>query len=120
MFYNQNMTIVTICPYCHSTEGVTQLVEFTIPARTSYTNRSAQLLQCCSCQQVFVSVYEAEPNDQHSNEAWNIYYYYLPQSLQQDFLINATLCISPDDATCNCAMHQLISELDFSQLQRLP
>ena len=75
---------------------------------------------CRSCQQVFMSVYETEPNDQHSNEAWNVYYYYLPESLQQDLLINATLCGAPDNATCNCAMHQLISELDFSQLQRLP
>lgn len=91
-----------------------------MPAQTSYTNRSAELLQCQACQQVFLSMYEEEPNDGGLSEAWNAYYYYLPQTMQHDLLIHATLCTTPQDASCNCAMHQVMSELDISQLQRLP
>ncbi len=112
--------MVTNCPYCHSIDVISKLVEFAIPARTSYTNRTAELWQCHDCQQVFMSIYEAEPNDGGLSEAWNAYYYYLPQTLQHDLLIHATLCSLPDDASCNCAMHQLMSELDISQLQPLP
>ncbi|HBY74170.1 MAG TPA: hypothetical protein DEG44_05810 [Candidatus Kerfeldbacteria bacterium] len=113
-------TTVTTCPYCHAVDAVDRLIEFCIPARTTYTNRSAQLLQCQRCQQVFMSMYEEEPVDQSNPAAWNAYFYYLPQALQHDLLIDATLCVTPDNAACHCAMHQLISELDFSQLQRLP
>jgi hypothetical protein len=114
------MTLISTCPYCHAVDAVTKLVEFAMPARTSYTNRNAELLQCADCQQVFMSIYEEEPNDGGVSEAWNSYYYYLPQPLQHDLLIHATLCTTPHDASCQCAMHQVMSELDISQLQRLP
>ena len=113
-------TTVTTCPYCHAVDAVNRLIEFFIPARTTYTNRSAQLLQCQQCRQGFMSMYEEEANDQPKPAAWNAYFYYLPQVLQNDLLIDATLCTAPDNAACRCAVHQLIGELDFSQLQRLP
>lgn len=113
------MTTVSTCPYCHAVDAVNRLIDFSIPARTTYTNRSAQLLQCQRCQQVFMSMYEEEPNDSSKPAAWNAYFYYLPQVLQNDLLIDGTLCINPADAACQCAIHQLINQLDFSQLQRL-
>lgn len=114
------MTVVTICPYCQANDAIHQLVEFSIPARNSYTNRTTQLLQCHDCQQVFMSLYEEEPTDGGLSESWNAYYYYLPQTLQHDLLIHATLCQTPNDASCHCVMHKVMSELDISQLQRLP
>lgn len=114
------MTTVSACPYCHTADTVNRLIDFSIPIRTTYTNRSAQLLQCEHCQQVFMSMYEEESADQVKPAAWNAYFYYLPQALQHDLLIDATLCLAPGNSTCTCAAHHLISELDFSQLQKLP
>jgi hypothetical protein len=79
-----------------------------------YVDRSAHLQQCQQCQQLFMSIFEETTTDQ-----WSAYHYYLPQSLQQDLLIGATLCTTPLRAGCGCSMHALIAEIDFSQLQTL-
>lgn len=102
------------CPYCHAPDAVTQLAQFGLPARADYVERSAHLQQCQQCQQLFMSIYE-----ENAVEAWNAYHYYLPQPLQHDLLISATLCSTPAVPNCQCPMHTLIAEIDFSQLQPL-
>ncbi len=102
------------CPYCHVPDAIQQLVTFHLPARAAFIERSAHLQQCQKCQQLFMSVFEAMPTEQ-----WNSYHYYLPQTLQQDLLISATLCTAPTDINCRCPMHTIISKIDYSQLQRL-
>lgn len=102
------------CPYCYAPDAVSQLARFSLPARQQFTDRSAHLQQCQQCQQLFMSIFEEQTND-----AWNAYHYYLPQPLQHDLLISATLCGTPTLPTCHCPIHTLITEIDFSQLQTL-
>lgn len=112
------MNALAICPYCHTVDSIQPLVEFSIQQRTEFPVRKAKLHQCTKCQQIVMSVFE-EKDKQIDPNAWNAYYYYLPQSLQQNLLIHATLCPTPYNENCKCVGHKLMNELDFSQLQAL-
>ncbi len=112
------MNALTVCPYCHAVDSIRPLVEFAIQKRVQFPIRKAQIYQCTRCQQIFMSVFE-EKDKQLDPNAWNAYYYYLPQSLQQNLLIHATLCPKPSNETCKCLAHKLMNELDLSQLQKL-
>ena len=113
------MTEHKACPYCRKLTTIQPIVRFEIPQREVFTDRNATLHQCQHCLQVYLSIYEESRVGVVDSEVWNMYYYYLPKKLQQDFLISATLCATPDKIDCACAVHALISQLDFSQLQRL-
>lgn len=107
------------CPYCHIISTLDPLADFRLPARDQYLHRRAELIQCRSCQQVYLKVHEETPTVGRRPNVWNTYHYYLPTKLQRDILISATQCATPQQGACQCQMHILISEIDFAALQRL-
>lgn len=107
------------CPYCHQPASAVQIAKFALPERKVFLDRSAMLNRCVSCDQLFMSVYEQVPKKEDQDEVWNLYQYFLPERLQQDFLIGATLCSTPTKKYCRCTGHSLINEIDFSKLEKL-
>lgn len=112
------MTERKACPYCHKPDSIDQIARFELPGREVFSDRSAHLMQCKQCSQVFMSVYEESRAGALDSEAWDLYHYYLPQNIQQDMLINATLCPNPTQWDCNCPIHQMINQLNFAHLQK--
>ncbi|MDP3970448.1 MAG: hypothetical protein Q8P90_02005 [bacterium] len=106
------------CPYCHEATSIKAMIKFMLPEREVFNNRFAVLNRCAKCTQVYMSVREQSFKKQQ-DEIWNLYHYYLPLEMQQNFLIKATLCFNPNRQHCRCPAHSMINEIDFSRLERL-
>ncbi len=113
------------CSYCQAIGTINQLAQFALPPRAAMPVRNANLMQCSTCRQIYLCVAEevvapptAKINNNQSKE-WDVYNYYLPEDLQQETLISATLCLNPRAHNCDCPMHSLINEINFFELEWL-
>lgn len=107
------------CPYCKESSNVKSLACFVLPERKVFNRRAAKLTRCEACTQIFMSIQEQSKPHKQQDEIWNLYHYYLPEDLQRDFFINATMCYNRNNKHCRCALHMMISQMDFSELERL-